>query len=344
MEKIGVDNERLKRYFNGEHSDEDEAYVEKIFCDNDSEKALTHALSRQFYELLDEDDLDKKDLDNILYKINYDINNTTDAQKQRKITGFLNWSARLAGIIILPIAVFWGIKGYTYRNSVKETWIEIKAPAWTRAQFSLPDGSTGCLSSNSSLKYYGNFKSDRQVILNGEAFFDVSADKSRPFVVSTGEIVLKVTGTRFNIASYDNENNVEVVLEEGKLQFKNREMNKCYTMNPNDLLIYNKTHKEFSTEVVDPRKYISWTEGKLVFRNDPLDVVARRLGRWYSVDVEFNGSLNEDLRLRATFIDESLEEILALLKRSLPIEYKIGIRNKKDDIYNKKKVIISTRN
>jgi transmembrane sensor len=344
MERIETNNEKLLKYFRGEYSDEDATYVENVFCDNDREKELTHPLFRQFYELLDEDELENKDLDHILYKIHYDINNTVAAQRGRKITGFLNRAALIAGIIIMPLAVFWGTKGYITRNTIKETWVEIKAPAWTRTQFSLPDGTTGWLNSNSSVKYYGNFNVDRKIILKGEAFFDVSADKSRPFLVNTNEIVVKALGTRFNIASYDNENNVEVVLEEGKLQFNNKEMNKSHTMNSNDLVIYNKTLKNISTEVVDPKKYISWTEGKLIFRNDPLDVIARRLERWYDIDIKINGSLHEDFRLRATFIDEDLEEVLGLLKRSLPIEYKIEDRdNKHSETYTKKKVIITTK-
>ena len=115
-------------------------------------------------------------------------------------------------------------------------------------------------------------------------------------------------------------------------------------MKPNDLIVYDKTLKDFSTEEVEPQKYLSWTEGKLVFRNDPLDVIARRLGRWYNIDVEVNGCLAEDIRLRATFVDESLEQVLYFLKRSLPITYRIENRNlKPDETYAKKKVIITLR-
>jgi ferric-dicitrate binding protein FerR (iron transport regulator) len=160
--------------------------------------------------------------------------------------------------------------------------------------------------------------------------------------VNTNEVNVTVLGTRFNIASYENEKNVEVVLEEGKLLFNNREMNKSFTMNPNDLLIYDKPGKDFSTEVVQPHKYMSWTEGKLVFRNDPLDVIARRLERWYNIDVEVDFISSEDLRLRATFIDENLEQVLNLLKRSLHVSYKIENGYiQTDGVFRKTKVIIS---
>jgi ferric-dicitrate binding protein FerR (iron transport regulator) len=160
--------------------------------------------------------------------------------------------------------------------------------------------------------------------------------------VNTNEVNVTVLGTRFNIASYENEKNVEVVLEEGKLLFNNREMNKSFTMNPNDLLIYDKPGKDFSTEVVHPHKYLSWTEGKLVFRNDPLDVIARRLERWYNIDVEVDFISHEDLRLRATFIDENLDQVLNLLKRSLHVSYKIENGYiQTDGVFRKTKVIIS---
>jgi len=344
MAEVGFDGEKINRYFRGEYSDKDASYVDEVFCDNNKEKELKHLLLRQFYELLPEDDVDKKDLDKILYKIHYDINTKLSEKKARTFDKIIKWSFRIAGIIMLPLVILIGLQMYNKTNLKKEAWVEIKAPAWTRAQFSLPDGTSGWLNSNSSIKYNGNFSSDRQVTLKGEAFFDVFKDKSRPFIVNTNEVNVKVLGTRFNIASYENEKHVEVVLEDGKLVFNDKEMNKSYTMKPNDLVVYDKALKDFSTNVVESNKYVSWTEGKLIFRNDPLDVIARRLERWYDIDVEVNGCLAEDLRLRATFVDESLEQVLYFLKRSLPINYRIENRNlKPDETFAKKKVIITLR-
>jgi len=344
MAEIGFDYERLNDYFRGKHSDIGASYINDVFCDNKKEKELKHFLLKQFYELLPEDEKDKVNLDHILYKIHYDINTRLPARKIWSLDNVIKWSVRIAGILILPLVIFIGIQTFKDSHLKKEAWVEIKAPAWTRAQFSLPDGTTGWLNSNSSIKYNGNFNNDRQITLKGEAFFDVYKDKKRPFIVNTPEINVKILGTKFNIASYENEKNVEVVLEEGKLIFNGKDMDRSFTMNPNDMIIFDKTLKNYSTEVVQPQKYISWTEGKLVFRNDPLDVIARRLERWYNIDVEVNASLSEDIRLRATFIDENLEEVLNLLKRSLPVDYKIEYGNiQKNGIYRKTKVIISLR-
>jgi transmembrane sensor len=338
---IEFDSEKIDRFFKGEYSDKDASYVDEVFCDKNKEKELEHHLRRQWLELSDNDASDRN-LDQILYKIHYDINTRLSAQKARSFDNLMKWTLRIAGVLILPLLIILGIQTYKNTYLKKETWVEINAPAWTRAQFVLPDGTTGWLNSNSSIKYNGEFIADRKITLKGEAFFDVSKDAKRPFVVNTNEIKVTVLGTQFNIASYENEKTAEVVLEEGKLMFNDREMRKSYTMKPNDLIVYDKTLKDFSTEIVQPQKYISWTEGKLVFRNDPLDVIARRLERWYNIDVEVNVLSAEGIRWRATFIDESLEEVLNLMKRSLHINYQIENRElKPDETFAKKKVIIT---
>ena len=344
MTTTGIDREKIIKYFKGDYSEKDETYITEVFCDETHEKEIRALLSGQFDELLKEMDPEKRNLDHILYRIHYEINTKSAAKKASRFERIIKWTYRIAGILLLPLAFLIGLQMNKDSQIRKDAWVEIKAPAWTRAQFSLPDGTTGWLNSSSSVKYKEDFIHDRQITLNGEAFFDVFKDKHRPFVVTTNDIRVEVLGTRFNIAAYDNEKNVEVILEEGKLLFNTSKRNKSYIMQPNDLVTFDKTHKDFTTEVVDPHKYLSWTDGMLVFRNDPLDVIARRLERWYNIDVEVKVALTEDLRLRATFKDESLEDVLDLLKRSLPIDYRIENRDlKPNETYAKKKVLIFPR-
>ena len=342
MAKIEIDKELIDRYFRGQNSDEDLTYINEVFCNNDTERELKRILSKQFDGLQPEDDQNKKNLDHILHWIHFEINTKSSTSKAKKFDGFIRWAWRIAGVLILPILVFAGIQTYQNSKKTSETWVEIKAPAWTRAHFSLPDGTTGWLNSNSSIKYLGRFNVDRQVSLNGEAYFNVIKDAKRPFKVNADDLNIKVLGTKFSIASYDNENTVEVVLEEGKLMVSDKQRNKSYTMKPNELAVYSKNLNSFSVQDVQARKYLSWTEGKLVFRNDPLEVISRRLERWYNVDIEVNVSSTEDIRWYATFTDDSLEEVLSLMKRSLPINYTIVNSSlNQDKTYNKKKVIIT---
>lgn len=344
MKGFELEEEKLKEIFNGEYTEKDEEYLIDIFTDKSKREELKRILSKQFVEILPRDENEENNLDHILHRINHDIDYKRKSQRTALFDKILKWGLRIASFIVIPFLIYSGIR--TYRESAlkKETWIEIKAPAWTRVQFSLPDGTIGWLNSNSSVRYNGNFNLDRQVILKGEAFFDVFKDKSRTFVVNTNEVSMEVLGTRFNIEAYEDEKNIDVVLEEGSLVFNAKKMNKTYKMIPNDLVSYDKTLKDFSTKTVQPQKYISWTDGRLEFRNDPLDVIFRRLARWYDVDVELNVNLNDDSRLHATFIDDDFENVMDLLSRSLPIKYQIE-KGKllPNGIYTKTKVKIYSK-
>jgi transmembrane sensor len=342
MENKEINKASIERYFSGDGSAEDSHYVRSLMCDSAYEKELQRVLSRQFSALAIEEENRGVSLDHILHRIHYNIN-SNEAGKKSRASGIVIWILRIAAVIVLPVMVYWGISGYFNLKEREQAWVEIKAPAWTRAQFTLPDGTMGWLNSNSSIKYNLDFVNNRRLKLNGEAFFDVFRDRERPFSVMTGSVVLKVLGTKFNVASYADEPDVEVVLEEGSLVVRDS-LGKSHHMDPNDLVTLNKRNGGMTTEMVQTQKYLSWKEGKLVFRNDPLDVICRRLARWYNVDVEVNVASVDNLRLRATFIDESLESVLDLLKRSLPINYRIeGGKLGTDNTYSKKRVIILPR-
>ena len=343
MNKEIFNRERIESYFKEEGGVKDESYINEIFSNDLNKGELKELLSRQFDELPEYEDTEiRSTLDEILCRIHYDINTNYPASQPRFSDSVLKWFYRVAAVMLLPVLIFTGIHFYKESSHKNEAWVEIIAPAWSRVKIDLPDGSEGWLNSGSRIKYRGNFNKDRNVILTGEAFFDVVSDKRRPFTVSTNDITTKVLGTRFNIASYADDDFAEVVLEEGKLIFEDNQMGKTYTMKPGDLVRYNRDKKDFLVKEVQPQKYISWTEGKLVFRNDPLEEIAKRLGRWYNVEVEIKGKSFEDIRWRATFVDERLEEVLALMKRSLNVDYTIEDHSlQSDGTFLKRKVILT---
>lgn len=342
MKDLCSKTERLNDYYESKSTDQDAGYVQKVFTDDESEKELNTLLSKQFYRLFLEEDGDWEKSDETLYRIHYNINVQRADKENSSTFRLLKWSYRIAGVILLLAASYFGYTGYLKQEKVLESSIEITSPAWARTQFTLPDGSTGWLNNRSSLSYSGNFLNDRQVYLNGEAFFDVTRYKNTQFTVNTDEIKINVTGTRFNVTSFSNDENIEVVLEEGKINISDKEEIQSLEVQPNDLVIFNKTEKYFTTSIVEPQKYLSWTEGKLIFRNDPIDIIAKRLERWYNVEVSLVGNFRSDLGFRGTFIDESLEEVLYFLKRSLPLDYKIETGTMgSDGTYNTKRVIIT---
>jgi len=343
MTEDRLDKDRICRFFKGERTGEDEKYIRKIFCNDALSEELATILRKQWYESISEEPVSDKNLDHILYRIHYEIN-TVRLKSDKLFSAVFKWATRIAAIFLLPLAVYVGIHFYKTSTNINLTWTEIKAPAWTRAKFTLPDSTVVWLNSKSSIKYRGDYISERTIILDGEAYFNVRTNKSRPFTVNTDDLIIKALGTKFNVASYNDEKNLEVVLEEGELLINDRKLNISVQMVPDELVTYNKEKDNITSENVQTRAYVSWTEGKLVFRNDPIDVIARRLGRWYNIDVDIEGDNFDKLRLRATFVDENLEEVLYFLKLSLPIDYKIiegGIIS--DDNYSKKKVEITVK-
>lgn len=339
------DLDRLNRYLSGNYTIEDEEWLTAVFCDKDWEEEIERTLRKQWYTM-EENEEDLSCLTNkILCQIHYDINTQTrKIYRSARPGNMIKWIARVAAILILPLTLYSGIHIFRAHKESRLTRIEIKSPAWTQIQFTLPDSTTGWLNSNSTLSYSGDYSHKRNVSLSGEAYFNVKSDKSNPFVVDASEITVKALGTKFNVASYEDENNLEVVLEEGELILANKENSKRSTVVPDELVTYNKKEDKFTAEYVQTKSYVSWKDGKLIFRNDPVDVIARRLGRWYNVDVDIKGHDFDQLRLRATFTDENLEEVLYFLGRSLPIEYRIiegGITS--DNTYSKKKVELTLK-
>jgi len=341
MTNLKLDKDRIERFFKGEGIDEDNEYIRKIFCDETINDELETLLIKQWYESTGEDTATEKNLDHILYRTHYDIN-TCFNKSGKKMTGFIKWIARIAAILLLPVSVYIGIHLYNKAETFGLTWTEISAPAWTRVKFTLPDSTIVWLNSKSSIKYKGNYLSKRMVILDGEAYFDVYNDKKSPLSVNIDKLTVIALGTKFNVASYYDENNLEIVLVEGELLVNDTGSGRMVQMVPDELITYNKERDKFNSEYVQTQAYTSWTEGKLVFRNDPIDIIARRLGRWYNVDVDIKGNNFDNVRLRATFVDENLEEVLYYLKLSLLIDYKIiegGLIE--GNSYSKKKVEIT---
>jgi transmembrane sensor len=117
---------------------------------------------------------------------------------------------------------------------------------------------------------------------------------------------------------------------------------KLETLEPNQNLVLNTQTRQYNKNKVEALQYVSWTEGKLVFRNENMQQVANRLGRWYNVEIEIKDPELLKYAFRATFIDEPLEEVLKLLALIAPLSYEEQIRETtNDDIYKKRKVIVS---
>ncbi|SMG21383.1 FecR family protein [Arenibacter troitsensis] len=227
---------------------------------------------------------------------------------------------------------------------------EVRASYGTRTKLILADGTNVWLNSGSTLKFPIDFDNveERAVELNGEGYFDVTKNESKPFIVNTSGLDVKVYGTSFNVSAYEEYDSMEVALVEGKVslvQGVKGDRKEYMVLNPNDVVECNISEKRLS-RISDSKmnKYTSWKDGQMIFYGDPIAKVVSRLEKWYNVDIEIRDKALENYRFTATFNDESLEQVLKLLSLSSPMEYNIVASTKQnDDSFSRRQVILSIK-
>lgn len=257
---------------------------------------------------------------------------------------------KIAAILLLPFLC--GTLLWIYRISPISkfsndiVYNEVFAAFGTRMSVRLSDSTLVWLNSGSSLRYPNKFDTkNRIVFFNGEGYFEVKNEAHTAFIVKTPSMEVKATGTKFNILDYKSNPLAAVTLVSGKViineSSESRNKQIISELLPDQHLIYNKETKDINISREDSYRFIAWKDGKLIFRNDPLDNVLSRISMIFNVDIELQGEGLKDYRYHATFQEESLEEILKLLKYSAPIGFKEVKRQPfPDGSFPKKKIIV----
>ncbi|MEN8117099.1 MAG: FecR domain-containing protein [Bacteroidota bacterium] len=223
-------------------------------------------------------------------------------------------AAFILGVILTVVVV----KQSNILNNQSAYIQNITVPYGAKTNIELPDGSLVWLNSGSTFSYPSEFKKSRPVKLIGEAYFDVEKS-DQPFIVSTNYGDVEVKGTSFNVKAFTNEY-LQTTLVTGTVLVREKESKKEVTLRPGQQA--NLSGEKIHVEYVDAELFTSWKEGKLIFRNEYLPVVAKRLERWYNVKIE----LDEDKRLNKIWFNGTLEmesfpEVLQLLKVTSSIDY-----------------------
>jgi ferric-dicitrate binding protein FerR (iron transport regulator) len=155
-------------------------------------------------------------------------------------------------------------------------------------------------------------------------------------------------GTEFNVFAYPDEEVVEATLVEGKVAIekitKTGYAKVLGEMVPGQHVSYDIESNKISGDTGNIDKYISWREGKLIFRKDPIGTVAKRLSRWYNVDIVFADEEVKSYTYTATFVDETLIQILELMEIAAPIKYEVSQRKKlADGTFSKRRITIGLK-
>jgi transmembrane sensor len=268
-------------------------------------------------------------------------------------------SKKVMAVAALAVALFGTVaavflsvpsKGIS-QNKNKTASSEISTRYGSRTDIVLPDGTKVWLNAGSKLTYDKSFgESIRNVILTGEAYFDVVHNAEKPFVIHTTAMDIKVLGTEFNVKSYPDENTTEASLIRGTIEvtLKDKRAEKII-MKPNEkLVVSNENPVEFTTIIKPAKKMLkpsapifslghlnyfsadstiletSWVNNRLVFEDESFEEVATRMSRWYGVDFEFGDQDVQKMRFTGNFKNESVEEALKAMQITADFYYRVS--------------------
>jgi transmembrane sensor len=236
----------------------------------------------------------------------------------------------LVGVLLTALAMY-GLMGNKFQFADHTTLVS--TGKGEKSQVTLPDGTKVWLNSASQIAYKTNFGSlNRDIELEGEAFFDVTKNPRLPFKVKADKFIVKALGTKFLVSAYPADDNLYAVLSEGSISFAKGEKSGELVLKPNQMVTYSKTYDGVSLSDVVPELYTSWRIGEVRFLNQTFEEVAKRLERQFNVKFVFVNQKVKQVIFTGTFYNyEKIDVILNVFQTNTHFKYEI----RKDTIYIK---------
>ena len=237
-----------------------------------------------------------------------------------------NW-LKLAAAIFIPLlitnAIIWFI---LEKPNSQIAWQEVYVPKGEKQQVIFQDGTRVWLNSDTKLKYPVEFAGNqREVKLEGEAYFKVKKNPKKPFIVMVNNLSVKVTGTSFNVKAYEDEKLITTTLDEGKVSLLTKQKNEPveYALLPGQEAFYSKTSSDITVVKSEVGQNSSWKVKNIIFKNTSLLDVVKTLGRWYNVKFMIMDQRLTKYTYTITFRNEPLKNVLFAMEKITPIRCKL---------------------
>ena len=243
-------------------------------------------------------------------------------------------AASIAALIFL-IAGGLFVSRLSKQKSDATAWNEKRTVMGEKVILTLFDGTKVTLNADSKMKYPVRFGEDlRDVSLEGEAYFEVAHDDTKPFIVHAGGVTTTDLGTKFNIKAFPGEKNVTVSLENGKVTVRadiseNNKDTHEILLAPTQQFVFNKENETSTVETFDPQKASGWKDNILIFDNEPLSKVLITLERSFSVKFEIADQSLASRAIKANFKNESFWTVVKVLEKATGLTSKT-IREKNE--------------
>ena len=263
---------------------------------------------------------------------------------------------KIAAIFIIAFLTG-GILMYVHFQNKQQSatsYCEIKAPLGAKSEVSLPDGSKVWINAGSKIRYSNLFNNkNREVSMEGEAYFKVAKNKKLSFNVKALGINVIAVGTEFNVKAYSDEGTVETTLIEGRVTVQDDNKKEKIYLEPNEKAVYvrntsniriediRKSFPEiknldpsttlFIAKKIDTEPTVAWKDDRLIIVREEMGSLAIKLERKYNVTIAFATTSLKKIKFTGNLEVETIQQILDVIKLSAPIEYKI----------NNKKIVIS---
>lgn len=324
-----MDQDRLfsliGRNLNEEASKKDKQQLNKWLRESDENKRIYLRIKKFWQEsYITHSQKTDSSFAKVLSKINTSSINSDSLSSRSYSKKFIYWAAVISLIIVVIFYKVSKAPAIQEEVSAEIAMIEKENPSGQKSKIHLPDGSFVWLNAQSRLAYPERFDSlSRQVMLTGEAFFEVTKDAKRPFSVVTGDIKTIALGTSFNIKAYEADPQVQVVLATGKVKVKSADKQKKY-LEPGEGLLYHKVNHTISLHEYDVTTLTAWKDGILIFNDANFSEIVEKLERWYGVTIQVNGKAEDPISYTAKFNNEYLSNVLESMSFGRPFQYEIN--------------------
>lgn len=323
---------QIKNYLQGRCSEQEALLVKKWLAvpgNADAARAVLGDLWTNYEPVLKSGEMD---VERLLLRTQFRLRNDSKSSKQ----GNRFWTvfSRVAAVLIFPLCLF---TAYLYFDTddfnlpqAQNPMREISTKPGTRLHFHLADGTEVWLNDGTTMRYPEYFTgNERKVFVDGEAYFEVKADKAHPFIVENPMINTVVTGTHFNLNAYSEDSFFEATLLEGKIELKGESVSG--ELKPGQQAVFSEGIG-LQTKEVKAQNAVAWINGKLVIQNEKLETALKKISRWYNVDIELKNTELKNTELTCTLQDEKLEQCMALISNALSIKYAIKNLNNQQTI------------